>query len=306
MDLPTLKIKVAAVHAAPVYMNKRATTEKVVRLIHEAKLKGIKLLVFPETFIPGYPYFIMSYPPLKQVTALAQYAEQSVVTQGESAVEILVIRSACQEAGVAICLGVSERIAGGFTLFNSQVNIDSDGELLGVHRKLQPTYAERSVWAQGGGVTLRTYKYAGGYNLGALCCWENCMQLARQALVEQNEHIHAASWPALTAIAGFEAALMKSHALMCQTFVICALCLTWMEENLGKQDLIKRGGGCETERFVNAEIDLSELGVVKVWIDAAGHYKRPEVLTLGVDKKPIWADERKQAAGDEGGREEHS
>jgi predicted amidohydrolase len=147
------------------------------------------------------------------------------------------------------------------------------------------------------------------------------MHLARQALVEQNQHIHAAAWPALNTMAGFEGAanaqieaLMKSHALMCQTFVICAsnyvdqTCLDWMERTLGAQDLVKRGGGwsgivhpfCvmlagphegETERLVDAEINLGDLGVVKVWIDSAGHYKRPEVLGLKVDTKPLWEEE---------------
>ncbi|KAJ6601214.1 nitrilase [Mycena vulgaris] len=314
-------IKAAAVHAAPVYMDKKATTQKVVDIIQQARSKGITLLVFPETFIPGYPYFIECYAPLKQVAAIAQYAEQSVVIQGEEAIEILAIRTACRDAGVAISLGISERVAGGYTLFNSQVNVDTNGEILGVHRKLQPTYVERAVWAQGSGATLETYKFGDGYNMGGLCCWENCMQLARQALVEQDEHIHAAAWPALSTMAGFEAtassqieALMKSHALMCQTFVICASnyvdegCLTWMENNLGAQDLVKLGGGwssiihpfCEilagphegtTERLVDAEIKLGDLAAVKVWIDAAGHYKRPEVLGLRIDKKSLWKDD---------------
>ncbi|KAJ7366911.1 carbon-nitrogen hydrolase [Mycena albidolilacea] len=322
MDTSKVRIKAAAVHAAPVYMDKKATTQKVIDLIRQAKSKDITLLVFPETFIPGYPYFIECYPPLKQVSAIAQYAEQSVVTQGSEIVEIC---AACRDSGVAISLGVSERVAGGYTLFNSQVNIDTDGRILGIHRKLQPTYVERAVWAQGSGATLKTYRYRDGYNMGGLCCWENCMQLARQALAEQNEHIHAAAWPALNTMAGFEGiansqieALMKSHALMCQTFVICAsnyvdeTCLVWMENNLGQQDLVKRGGGwssiihpfCEllagpqtgeTECLVDAEINLGELAVVKVWIDAAGHYKRPEVLGLTVDKKPLWRDDPEQA-----------
>ncbi|KAF8147313.1 nitrilase [Mycena galopus ATCC 62051] len=324
MDSSNVKIRAAAVHAAPVYMDKISTTQKVIDLIQHAKLKGITLLVFPETFIPGYPYFIECYPPLKQVPAIAQYVEQSVVTQGKCASEISSICSACRDSGVAISLGISERVAGGYTLFNSQVNIDTDGRILGVHRKLQPTYVERAIWAQGGGATLKTYKFRDGYNMGGLCCWENCMQLARQALVEQNEHIHAAAWPALSTMTGFEGvansqieALMKSHALMCQTFVICAsnyvdeTCLTWMENNLGKQELVKAGGGwssiihpfCqvlagphmgETECLVDAEINLGELVAVKVWIDAGGHYKRPEVLGLVVNKKPLWGDEQEQ------------
>ncbi|KAJ7455951.1 carbon-nitrogen hydrolase [Mycena galericulata] len=322
MNFPNTKIKAAAVHAAPVYMDKKATVQKTIDLIGQAGSRGIRLLVFPETFIPGYPYFIQCHPPLNQVSAIAQYAEQSVVIRGEGSTEISAIRKACRDNGVAISLGVSERVTGGYTLFNSQVNIDANGELLGIHRKLQPTYVERAVWAQGSGATLKTYRYSDGYNLGGLCCWENCMHLARQELAEQNEHIHAAAWPSLSTVGGFEAtansqieALMKSHALMCQTFVICAsnyvdeTCLTWMEENLGKQDLIKRGGGwsailhpfCaflagphdgETEQILEAEINLAELATAKVWIDAAGHYKRPEVLELKVHRRPLWEDER--------------
>lgn len=91
-----------------------------------------------------------------------------MVTRGEGAIEIRSIQTACRNAGIAISLGISERVAGGYTLFNSQVNIDSNGEILGVHRKLQPTYVERAVWAQGCGATLMTYKYRGGYNMGGM------------------------------------------------------------------------------------------------------------------------------------------
>ena len=101
------------------------------------------------------------------------------------------IQAACRETGIAINLGISERIAGGHTLFNSQVIVDSDGSILGVHRKLQPTYAERYVWAQGNGSSLRNWSLSLGYNLGGLACWEHTMNGARQALISQNQHIHA-------------------------------------------------------------------------------------------------------------------
>lgn len=162
------------------------------------------------------------------------------------------------------------------------------------------------------------------YNLGGLCCWENTMNGARQALLEQGQHVHAGAWPALSTLAGFEAvadaqieALMKTHALTAQTFVLCAsnyvdeTCLRWMDAHLGPQELVKGGGGwsavvhpfCsylagpvtgapeggeeeeEEARLVTAELDFASLGPVKVWIDGNGHYKRPEVLEMKVNPR---------------------
>ena len=246
------KVQAAAVHAAPVFMDKAATLTKVVRLIKYAKTRDIKLLAFPETFVPGYPYFIECYPPIKQVGALVAYGEQSVVVKDD----LHEVQAACREAEISICLGISERVPDGYTLFNSQVYIDSKGDIKGVHRKLQPTYVERMVWAQGGGHTLRTYDSLGDFKIGGLCCWENTMPLARQALTLDGEEIHVGAWPALNTMAGFEnsanaqiEALMKSHALTGQAFVICSSnyvddsCLNWMKENLGEQDSVKAGGG---------------------------------------------------------------
>jgi nitrilase len=246
------KVHAAAVHAAPIFMNKAATLAKVTQIIREAKKQNIELLAFPETFVPGYPYFIECYPPIKQVAALAEYAEQSVTVRDD----LDEVRAVCREAEISICLGISERVPDGFTLFNSQVYIDSQGKIKGVHRKLQPTYVERMVWAQGGGHTLRTYDSLGDFKIGGLCCWENTMPLARQALSTDGEEIHVGAWPALNTMSGFESAanaqieaLMKNHALTGQTFVLCTsnyvddTCLDWMEKNLGKQDSVKAGGG---------------------------------------------------------------
>lgn len=177
------------------------------------------------------------------------------------------------------------------------------------------------VWAQGGGHTLRVYDSLGAFKIGGLCCWENTMNLSRQALIMDGQEIHAGAWPALSTMAGFEGsanaqieALMKNHALTGQTFVICASnyvdesCLQWMEKNLGEQDSVKAGGGWSAiihpfcvflagphegaeEKLVSAEIDLDQMGVVKVWIDGTGHYRRPEVLDFSINRKPIWADD---------------
>ena len=147
------------------------------------------------------------------------------------------------------------------------------------------------------------------------------MNGARQALIEDGQEIHAGAWPALSTMAGFESAadaqieaLMKNHALTAQVFVICAsnyvdtTCLDWMRENLGEQDSVKAGGGWSAiihpfcvflagphtgseEKLVKAEIDLSQMGAVKVWIDSSGHYKRPEVIKFAMDRKPLWKDD---------------
>ncbi|KAF1948791.1 carbon-nitrogen hydrolase [Byssothecium circinans] len=316
------KFKVAAAHAAPVFMDKKATLKKCVALIEQAAKEDIKLLVFPETFVPGYPYWTECYPPLMQVGALARYTEESVVVEPNGE-DMSAIQDICRRTGVAINLGISERVANGHTLFNSQVIIDSDGTILGVHRKLQPTYVERIVWAQGNGSTLRNWPLSLGYNLGGLACWEHTMNGARQALLMQNQHIHAGAWPALSTVQGFEEvadaqieALMKTHALTAQVFVITASnfvdesCLNWMKENLGEQNFVKAGGGWSAiihpfcsfiagphtgaqEKLVQGEVDFASLAAVKVWVDSAGHYQRPEILQFSFDPTPYWADEKK-------------
>lgn len=147
------------------------------------------------------------------------------------------------------------------------------------------------------------------------------MNGARQALIDQGQHIHVGCWPALDILEGFEAvacsqieALMKTHALTAQVFVLCPssyvdeTCLQWMEKNLGPQDKVKAGGGwtaiidpfcsiiagpytSSQDKFVIAEIDLAMLDIVKVYVDGAGHYKRPELFKLDVDTTQRWKDE---------------
>ncbi len=301
--------RVAAAHVSPVLLDATASAIKACEWIATAGTDNIDLLVFPEVFIPGFPYWINCYPPLVQIGITAEYQSASVVISGP---EVAMVRAAAAEAGVAVVLGVSEREAEGYSCYNSQVFIEKDGTISGVHRKLQPTFAERTVWGQGDGSTLFVLDMDVG-KVGGLVCWEHTMHLARQALVAQGEEIHAGSWPSLSTLAGFEAtaddqieAMMRSHAIMAQCFVICAssplteAMITRMESALGPQSFVTPGGGWSavihpmtpimagphtglTEKLLVADIDLDEIRVAKVFVDGAGHYARPEVLRLLFD-----------------------
>lgn len=299
-----MKIRVAAAHVAPVLLDRDACIGKACQWVERAGREGVELLVFPEVFVPGFPYWINCYPPLAQGELNVRYMRASVAVPGP---EIETVCDAARNAGVTVVLGVSERDGG--TCYNTQVFIAADGTLLGKHRKLQPTYAERYIWGQGDGSTLRVWDTPVG-RVGGLACWEHTMNLARQALIDQRMQIHAGAWPALGTMAGFDtmfddqvAAMSRAHALTGQCFVIVAQdtvtqqMLDVMSEALGPQDFIAPGGGWSAvihpwglylagphlgghETLVAADIDLSEIDVVKGFVDTAGHYSRPEILRL--------------------------
>lgn len=306
-------LRIGAAHLAPVFMDPMASAEKAAAWIRKAGGEGIQLLVFPEVFLPGFPYWINCYPPLLQAGVNRRYQDLSVDVQGP---ELGVIREACKESGVAVVIGVSERQAHSRTCFNSAVFVDQTGALVGVHRKLKPTYAERYLWGEGDGSTLIAPEMA-GTRVSALCCWEHTMNLARQALAEQQARIHAGLWPGLSTLAGFDAvanlqieAMMKNHALTGQCFVVCASSpvtqemLDWMERELGPQTLTGAGGGWTAvihpfspvmagpvsgleESLASTEINLTDVDDVKLWLDGTGHYARPDVLRLVVNRRAL-------------------
>lgn len=304
---------VAAAHVAPVFMNAAASVEKAIEWIARAAADKVELVVFPEVFLPGFPYWINLYPPLLQADLNRRYQDQSIEREGP---EIARIRQAARENDIAIVMGASERGKNSRTCYNSSVLVDRDGTLLGIHRKLKPSYAERYVWGQGDGSSLIVADSSVG-RLGALACWEHTMNLARQSLIEDGEELHAALWPGLSTMPGFDTAadiqieaMMRNHALTGQCFVIAASSpvtqemLDFLEAELGPQSLMWAGGGWSAiihpfattvagpatgteERLVRAEIDLDEIKSVKVWVDTTGHYARPDVLRLQVNREPL-------------------
>ncbi|WP_127481152.1 carbon-nitrogen hydrolase family protein [Nocardioides pantholopis] len=304
------QVRVAAVHAAPEYLDVAATVEKACGLIAEAGAQGARLVVFPEVFLPGFPYWINCYPPLLQTALHARYLAASVTVPGP---EIRRIQEAARAAGTAVVLGVNERE--GSSLYNTQVFVSETGDLLGRHRKLQPTFAERTIWAAGDASTLSVFDTAIG-RVGGLVCWEHTMNLARHALVGAGEQIHAGSWPSLSTTVGFAdvyddqvEAMSRNHAITGQCFVVVSQnpvnqqVLDVLEEAAGPQDLVTLGGGWSAiihpmtpylagphtgpeETILVADIDLADVDGTKVFVDSVGHFSRSEVLSLHVDNRP--------------------
>jgi nitrilase len=304
-------LRVTAVHAAPVFMDTTATAQKAVQLIGEAAASGSRLIVFPEVFLPGFPYWINCYPPLIQAGLNRMYQDCSIEADGP---ELTMIREAAAAHSITVVMGASERRSGSRTCHNTCFVIDATGDILEAHRKLQPTYAERYIWGQGDGSTLNVVDTSVG-RVGTLACWEHTMNLARQALIEQQMQIHAALWPSLSTLAGFAEvanlqieAMMKNHALTGQCFVVCASSpvtrqmLDFMEKHLGPQELMQTGGGWTTivhpfgsllaepvegedEQLVSADIRLDDIKDVKLWVDTTGHYSRPEILSLNHNRR---------------------
>ncbi len=313
-------IPVASVHAAPEFLDAEASIAKAAEWVGRAADQGARLVVFPEVFVPGFPYWINLYPPIVQAGLHARYAAQAVDLDSA---QLDPVRAAARRAGAVVVLGVNEREGG--TLYNTQVFIDEHGEIIGRHRKLQPTFAERTVWGQGDGSTLSVWQTSVG-RVGGLVCWEHTMNLARHALIAQGEQIHAGSWPALSTLVGFRdvfdpqvEAMSRNHAITGQCFVIVAQnpvtqqMLDVMEEALGPQEFLTVGGGWSAiihpmtpylagphtgleEKVLVAEIDLDDIAGVKVFVDATGHYSRREILRLTVDDEPKTAVTRTSGA----------
>lgn len=192
MALPT--VNVAAAHAASVYMNKAACVDKACSFIAEAAANGAELVVFPESFIPGFPVWAALWAPIYNHDWFRLMVENSVMIDGP---EITAIRSAARRHKIIVSLGFSESTRASVgCIWNSNVLIDEEGTVLNHHRKLVPTFYEKMVWAPGDGHGLQVSNTRIG-NIGALICGENTNPLARYSLAAQGEHIHISAWPAI-------------------------------------------------------------------------------------------------------------
>jgi len=301
-------MKVALAQIAPVLLDREATLAKAVRAIEEAARGGASLVVFGEVFAPGYPAWTartdgarFAAPDQKALHAL--YLDQSVdIARGDLAP----VRDAARANGLHVCIGVAEREH--HSIFASRVFIGKVGEVLSVHRKLRPTYEERLSWTPGDGAGLVCHP-VGPFTVGALNCWENWMPLARASLYGQGEDLHCMLWPGsrrntedLTPVVAKEA----------RSYVVSVSAL--LREEDVPQDFPERdrflptpgevlhdGGSCVAapdgswvlppmpteERVAIVELDPARVREERQNFDPTGHYARPDVLRLRVNRERV-------------------
>jgi predicted amidohydrolase len=295
----------AAVVQAEVAPDLEGGLERTRELALEAARSGAELVVFPETWIPGYPAWLdvcrdaalWDHAPVKAV--FARIAANSVAVPGPA---LDSLSETARQAGATLVVGVSERVdrgPGRGTLYNSLLTIGPDGRLLNHHRKLVPTYTERLVWGAGDAEGLQAVD-APAARIGALVCWEHWMPLARQALHESGEDVHVALWP--TAHEMHQVA-SRHYAFEGRCYVLAAGSLMRAsalppelephpERIAGPDQWVLRGGSAvigpdgaylvepvyDEPRILVAELDLGRTREETMTLDVTGHYHRPELF----------------------------
>lgn len=307
MTHPTLRI--AAAQIAPVWLDRAATTSRIVEWIGHAAAEGAQLVAFGEGLLPGYPFWVehtdgARFESAVQKVWFAHYVDQAVdIAEGD----LDAVRAAATEHGIWVTLGIIERDRRrGQSVFCAAVQIDDRGVIRSVHRKLMPTHEERLVWSPGDGHGLQVHDWR-GWRIGALNCWENWMPLARSALYAQGESLHLALWPGnlrnTEQITPFIAREGRSFVVS----VSGLLRRADLPSHLPQLDLLQaalpetmaNGGSCiagpdgrwvvppciDEERLLLADIDLGRVREERQSFDPFGHYSRPDVLELTVDQR---------------------
>ncbi|MEM7385502.1 MAG: Nit6803 family nitrilase, partial [Verrucomicrobiota bacterium] len=287
----------AAIQIAPDLNGSDGTLKRMSVAIAEAADRGVELAVFPETFIPYYPYFSFVEPPVHSGKEHQRLYEEAVEVPGP------LFRALAEMAaahGMVLVVGVNEREGG--TLYNTQLVFDADGSLLLKRRKITPSFHERMIWGQGDGSGLRAVGSAVG-RIGALACWEHYNPLARYTLMADREEIHCSQFPGSMVGQVFSEQIevtIRHHALESGCFVVNST--GWLTDEQierispdPKMQKALRGGCCTAiigpdgshlcepvrngEGMAVAELDFSLITKRKRMLDSVGHYSRPESNT---------------------------
>ncbi len=304
------QVKVAVVQAAPVLFDRDATIEKACTLIHEAAAQGAKLVLLPEAFIPAYPrgfsFGIVVGRRTDEGRDLWLRYWNNAITIPSPATDAL--GQAAKDAGVYLAIGVIERDSdtSGGTLYCTLLYFGPDGRILGKHRKLKPTAAERLIWGEGDGSTLTAIESEYG-TIGGLICWENYMPLARMAMYGKGVQIYLAPtadsrevWQATMRHIALEG---RCFVLGCNQYVTKDMHPTDLpgyDELANRPDVMCRGGSVivsplgeiiagplfDEEGILYADLDLADVARSKLDFDVVGHYARPDVFQLLIDERP--------------------
>ena len=297
-------LRVAAIQSAPVAFDKQKTLDKVAKLTADAANQGAKLVVFPESFIPGYPSggFVMPIGTRtpEQRALYAQIMDAAITVPSEDTEHLAAI---AQENHTYLVIGVIEKV--NKSLYCTTLYFSPEGEHVGKHQKLKPTAAERNIWGDGDPATLRSYDSPWGH-IGGLICNENYMPLARTAMYAQGVKIYVA--PTLDDREVWSS-LIRTISLEGRCFTISACQYAKRSDYPKEYDnfrgddpkaVFNRGGSMivgplgkvlagpvyDKEAIITADIDLSEVEKASLDFDAVGHYARPDALQLTVSRKP--------------------
>jgi nitrilase len=300
--------KLAAIQAAPVYFDREASTQKACGLIAEAGAQGATLAAFGECWLPGYPFHVWGSHAAVRAAA-AEYLANAVDIPGPTTEQLC---DAARLADIDVVIGVAERdVRSRGTVYCTLLFIGGDGTILGRHRKLKPTHRERTAWGEGDGSSLRVYERPYG-RISGLNCWEHNMVLPGYVLMEQGTQIHVAAWPGMS---------MSRHSLLSRAFAsqsaayvidvggilapehLTGVVSRVVEEQTGEvSEMVRHGypgessiidphgsiiaGPAEGEQVLVADCSDEQIFAAKASCDVAGHYSRPDVFKLHVNRAP--------------------